>query len=182
MKAKTNEQFIFEANQIHNNKYDYSKVKYKTNKNKVCIICKKHGMFEQTPSSHLQGQGCPKCAHEYVNSLKIISTEEFIRRANVKHKNFYNYSKTQYKGFNSDVIVTCLIHGDFTINAHAHISNGQGCPECGHNNRVNKKLSTTENFILKANLIHNNYYNYSKVQYINAKTKVCIVCPKHGEF
>ena len=44
-----------------------------------------------------------------------------------------------------------------------------------------KKL-TTEEFIDKANKVHNNRYDYSRVEYKNSQTKICIVCPKHGEF
>jgi len=43
------------------------------------------------------------------------------------------------------------------------------------------KLSTKD-FILKAKLIHGDKYDYSKVNYINSSTKVCIMCPEHGEF
>lgn len=39
-----------------------------------------------------------------------------------------------------------------------------------------------ENFIKKANETHNNYYDYSKVEYVNTHTKVLIICPEHGEF
>lgn len=56
-----NEKFISKANELHNNKYDYSKVEYKNNKTKICIICPEHGEFLQTPSNHLLGRGCPKC-------------------------------------------------------------------------------------------------------------------------
>jgi len=41
---------------------------------------------------------------------------------------------------------------------------------------------TTEQFIEKARAIHGDKYDYSKVEYVNAKTKVCIVCKEHGEF
>ena len=44
------------------------------------------------------------------------------------------------------------------------------------------KDSKTETFILKAKLVHNGKYDYSKVEYVNSKTKVCIICPEHGEF
>ena len=46
---------------------------------------------------------------------------------------------------------------------------------------MSKKLTTKE-FILKANIVHNNKYNYSLVNYINSKSKVIIICPIHGEF
>ncbi len=44
-----------------------------------------------------------------------------------------------------------------------------------------KKL-TTEEFIKKAREVHGDRYDYSKVEYVNASTKVCIICKEHGEF
>ena len=44
-----------------------------------------------------------------------------------------------------------------------------------------KKLTINE-FIEKAKKIHGDKYDYSKVIYINNRTKVCIICPIHGEF
>jgi hypothetical protein len=52
---KTTDEFIIEANKIHLNRYDYSKINYKN----VEIICKEHGLFEQIPKHHLHGHGCP---------------------------------------------------------------------------------------------------------------------------
>jgi hypothetical protein len=69
----TNEiKFANEANKIHNNKYDYSKVVYKNQQEKVCIICPEHGEFYQTPCNHLQGYGCPKCGQMYRKKRKAI--------------------------------------------------------------------------------------------------------------
>jgi hypothetical protein len=53
----------------------------------------------------------------------------------------------------------------------------QGCVECSGLKRL-----TTEEFIKKVKLLHGNKYDYSKVNYINNHTKVCIICPEHGEF
>jgi very-short-patch-repair endonuclease len=58
---KTTEEFIQESNLIHSNVFDYSKVNYINNSIKVTIICPIHGEFNQNPSSHLQGAGCPNC-------------------------------------------------------------------------------------------------------------------------
>lgn len=41
---------------------------------------------------------------------------------------------------------------------------------------------TTELFIQKAIQVHGNKYDYSKIEYINAKTKIIIICKEHGEF
>lgn len=54
-------EFIEKANKIHDNKYNYCITKYVNAKDKVSIICKKHGKFTQSPNTHLNGGGCPKC-------------------------------------------------------------------------------------------------------------------------
>lgn len=41
---------------------------------------------------------------------------------------------------------------------------------------------TTEIFIERARKVHGDKYDYSKVEYVDVKTKVCIICPIHGEF
>lgn len=181
MKQITTKEFIERSIKVHGNKYDYTKVAYKGKDTKVCIICPIHGEFWQTPNNHWQGKGCSKCGHDKTNKSKILSNEEFIRRANKKHSNKYIYDKTKYCGFDKDVIVTCPEHGEFLVNAHQHISNGTGCPVCA---RLNKgpSRSTTIEFIKKAIEIHGDKYDYSKVNYTLATNKVEIVCPKHGSF
>ena len=58
-----------------------------------------------------------------------------------------------------------------------HLLRNKGCAEC------NKRLySTTEQFINNAIRVHGDKYDYSKVNYTDSITPVCIICPKHGEF
>lgn len=57
----TNESFAEKANQIHMDKYDYSKSVFTGALDYITIICRKHGDFRQTAASHLSGCGCPKC-------------------------------------------------------------------------------------------------------------------------
>lgn len=76
--------FVKDSNQTHNNKYDYSKVVYKTNRDKVTITCPEHGDFEQNAGSHRAGTGCPKCGEKrsrseeevlaYVRSLGVTAS------------------------------------------------------------------------------------------------------------
>lgn len=66
----TKETFIEKANKVHNNKYDYSETDFKNVNTKVCIICPKHGLFEQLPYNHLKGQGCRKCGRESLRELQ----------------------------------------------------------------------------------------------------------------
>lgn len=60
-KKLTQEEFIYRAREIHDDKYDYSKVEYVNSSTKVCIICPIHGEFWQNSSHHLKGHGCKKC-------------------------------------------------------------------------------------------------------------------------
>ena len=181
MKKVTKEEFIERSRAVHNNKYDYSNVYYVNGSVKVKIICPIHGEFWQSPKDHLKGRGCCKCGHEKTNASKILSNEEFIKRAKKKHKNKYVYDKTIYSGFDKLVIVTCPQHGDFQVKAHHHISNGIGCPECAKINMGPTRM-TTEEFITKARLLHRDAYDYSKVEYVISSQKVEIICPKHGSF
>lgn len=41
---------------------------------------------------------------------------------------------------------------------------------------------TRDTFLIRANVVHNNKYDYSKVNYVNQSTPVIIVCPQHGDF
>ena len=59
----TTESFIINSKLIHGNKYNYSLVNYYKAKIKVKIMCKEHGVFEQTPNNHLNGKGCPLCCN-----------------------------------------------------------------------------------------------------------------------
>lgn len=47
---------------------------------------------------------------------------------------------------------------------------------------IENKSDFRTKFINRSKEIHNNFYNYDKVDYINARTKVIITCPEHGDF
>ena len=175
-KRKSTEKFIEEARIVHGDKYDYSKVKYSSNNDKVCIICPTHGEFWQVASSHLNGNGCPRCGAERTSKALSKTKEEFIDKAMVVHGDKYDYSLVEYKDYNTKVKIKCPIHGVFEQTPKAHAF-GQGCPYCG--GKVHKD---TDTFIRDAIKVHGDRYDYSKVDYVNSKTNVCIICKKHGEF
>src|SRR5690606_29522570 len=70
------------------NKYDYSKIDYKTNKTKIIIICNKHGEFKKNPKEHLKGSGCPSCSGR--NNEKIV--ESFLIKLNIEYKKNFKVS------------------------------------------------------------------------------------------
>ena len=172
---KTTEQFIKEARKIHGNKYDYKKVEYVNNSTKVCIICPIHGEFWQTPKQHLKGHGCPKCAFEKNKDVNRGNLEEFIQHAKGIHGDRYDYSKVEYVNNRTKVCIICKEHGEFWQKPYNHLS-GKGCPKCANKNM------TTIDFILKSKKIHGDKYDYSKAEYKDSHTNVCIICTKHGKF
>ncbi|MCQ2608884.1 MAG: hypothetical protein MJ197_09390, partial [Bacteroidales bacterium] len=93
------ESFIKRSQAKHGDRYDYSLVDYVNSKSKVKIVCPDHGLFEQVPSSHLQGVGCPTCA-----GVVKLTTEEFIEKARRKHGDRYDYSLVKYTKSSSKVM------------------------------------------------------------------------------
>ena len=174
------EEFIKKAKEVHGDKYDYTKTQYKGGRQKICIICPEHGEFWKLPYEHLNGKGCPKCVNKKFTNIKS-TTEEFIERAKEVHNDKYDYSKVNYENCRTKVCITCPEHGEFWQLPYVHLQ-GHGCPKCKTQMFSNKYRLTLCEFIEKANKKHNNFFDYSKVQYVNAYTKVCIICPKHGEF
>lgn len=108
---------------------------------------------------------------------KKLTTEEFITKARAIHDDKYDYSKVVYRNFRSPVTIICPIHGEFKQAPHNHIILKQGCAGCAG---VAKKDVNT--FIEEAKKLHGDHYDYSRVEYKNANTKVKIVCPEHGVF
>ena len=83
----TTDEFIDKAKKIHGDKYDYSETKYENRRTKVNIVCHKkfkngteHGVFSQTPGSHLRGCGCPHCRSSYLETkvFKLL-TEKNVK-------------------------------------------------------------------------------------------------------
>lgn len=174
------EDFITRAKHVHGNKYNYSILTYEGTKTKTAIICKKHGIFEQTPERHMLGSGCPACGKVY--TVKRTSTKEiFVNKARGVHGNRFSYTKVHYIGATVDVTITCKKHGDFRQLPSNHIQGGI-CPRCSLEHRSKMMSYTTSDFINKARKVHADKYDYTHVAYVNKSTPVKIRCPVHGLF
>ena len=166
---------------VHGNKYSYNNFVYKRLIDKSFITCPIHGDFLQSAHSHLKGQGCPKCGIKSRIVKKTMNNDQFIEKANKIHHGKYDYSNVKYEKSNKKVSVICPIHGEFLVRPNDHLM-GRGCITCGNLRKGQAKKDTLESFIVKARDVHGNKYDYSKVEYVNSKTKICITCPIHGEF
>ena len=181
-KTKTNENFIEDAKKVHGEKYDYSKTNYKNSNSKVCIICPEHGEFWQEAGGHLQGAGCPKCGKISMAEKIRKEVSSFIEEVKEVHGNKYDYSEIEYIDQVTKIKVKCNHCNNYFWIAPRGLLNGNGCPYCANLARSIKLKHNTTIFIESAKKVHGNKYDYSKSNYIDAETEVCIICEKHGEF
>ena len=173
--------FVERAKCFHGDRYDYSKVSYVNNKTKVCIVCPEHGDFWQIPNLHLRGNGCSLCGVKRRINQQTYTKETFLKLALEKHGEKYDYSGIKYVDTNTKICIICPKHGPFWQKPAAHIQ-GQGCPQCAVEMIKSKRTYSLADFLKLALEKHGNKYDYSKVNYVNSRTKVCIICPLHGEF
>lgn len=111
-----------------------------------------------------------------------LNKTNFLKNQFIKSHGYkYDYTKVIYNGGTSKVKIICKKHGEFEQNTASHIF-GRGCPKCGFEVSSTKRLSNTEIFIDRSKKIHNNKYNYNKVNYVNNSTNVIITCNVHGDF
>jgi hypothetical protein len=106
-----------------------------------------------------------------------MSTKRFVRRAIEIHGTKYGYSQVNYKNNCTKVDILCLTHGIFAQRPTCHLS-GRGCRQCA----IQNQTASPVEFIRKANVVHENRYDYSNTIYRNVSEKVEIICSKHGSF
>jgi hypothetical protein len=179
----TTEEFISRANEIHNGKYDYSKVDYLNNKTKVCIICPIHGEFWQTPDKHLNRKhGCPLCGGKIP-----YTTESFKEKIKPILDEEYDDSELVYKNNKTKVKLICRHkdsegneHGEFWISP-GHLLYGQGCPKCRYIKSANSKRRSLSEVIAECRKTHGDKYDYSMIkEYKSDVIKYPIKCNKCG--
>lgn len=169
MKKDKLQKYIDISNKIHDFKYDYSKItEIKNVKSPITIICPIHGEFNTNFDNHINHKtSCPYC-----KGVGKKSEKDFIEECKKIHsdKN-YDFSLVKYVNCKTKVKVICHNknilgeeHGVFEIKP-THLINGHGCPKCSN------RYMTTEEWIAKANKIHNFKYDYSLIKKYPNKQK-----------
>lgn len=111
-----------------------------------------------------------------------LTTDEFIARARKTHGETYDYTLVEYRRMDVPVSILCQKHGTFKQTPYHHLS-GSGCSACGVDRTKEELKITVDEFKIRANSVHKNRYDYSKV--VIGKTlreKITIICKVHGEF
>lgn len=163
---------------------------FKENGNlKLKLSCSKHGEFAILYGNFLKGFSCPECAKEkHQQKIMEENSKNFLARAKEVHPEF-DYSKVDYINNHTKIIVGCPKHGDILVNPKSFLNSPTGCQKCSWENtrkgaqasNQKKNQEAKERFIPKVQNKHPDL-DFSKVEYINANTPICVICPKHGEF
>jgi|GEM_PF-1105460 len=161
-KRKSLEDFIAEAKIVHGDTYDYRDFEYVTSNTHGIIICSNpdHKPTLITPSHHLDGQGCSECGEEKRDKWRRSSghdTESWIAKARELHGDRYDYSQSEYTGYDCAITIECHEHGLFVLEpAHQHIETERrrGCGECAsrestHSIAIGKWLTEKEYDFIK---------------------------------
>lgn len=138
------------------------------------LHCKVHGDFIINPHSLFRRRTlcvCKKCSKND-DKYKLA----FIEKSKKIHGDTIDYSKLDMT--DKKVKLRCKIHDEwFEQDKRNHLMYS-GCKKC----ILEKHSLSQDEFIEKSKEVHGDKYDYSKVNYINNKTPVTIICPAHGEF
>ena len=204
----TTDTFTARADAIHDGKYDYSDVVFRSTKIKVSVGCPEHGPWRVVPASHLRGSGCPACARE-ANKAKIAkgkglgSRDAILTRCHEAHGDKFEYRGiTDATRVTDKVTIVCPEHGPFDQTLMSHLR-GHGCRACydqtisarmrsvPRSDRVERGRSWAkrngyggrDNLIAKLGAVHGGKYDFSAVtDDTRATTRITVVCPDHGEW
>ena len=164
-------------------KYEVDISQYQGWDKEITVVCKKHGSFTTTPTKLKYTKNpCPHCREELKKPKKekilVDYKQLFIDKLEKKYPNRFNYENLNY--INADKEITLydsVAEINVTIKPSVLLKQKLDGLRC----YKNSKLPTVK-FIEKARKVHDNKYDYSKTMYIDSKSKVCIICPEHGEF
>lgn len=110
------------------------------------------------------------------HKTKNLTNAEFKKKANTRHSNRYDYTKTNYVNKRTKVVIICPDHGEFQQVPTQHLQ-GKGCKLC------EKRKLLGEEFKQKARKLHHKHFKYNCMKnYIDDWHYVYIYCPIHGEF
>ena len=185
----TLDDFIREADEVHDGYYSYELIKAFKNKTDYYLIncpVKEHEPFSQKGSKHLAGQGCNPCKLKSAGAKRVLPIKVFKERCMMRYKERYDLSRISYRKLHDQIEVGCKVpgHGFFETEANNFMRGKSGCQLCAAIANGLRCRKTNEEFINEAKRIHKKKYDYSLVSYKDTKTNVLITCPKedHGIF
>lgn len=110
-----------------------------------------------------------------------LTKDQFVAKARAVHGDCFDYSSVDYVNSHTKILIRCVSHGEFTQKPSNHLS-GFGCLKCGHRMAGQYHKKDTDSFILDAQAVHGDAYNYSKTVYKGAREPLSVICRTHGIF
>lgn len=185
------ESIIEQFQQVHHQRYAYDRFQYQGIDSKATITCSEHGDFKQTPYSHRKGSGCPHCGIREGARNRIKPWSFYLRQAQQRHGNKYDYSDVTYVNSSTPIRIGCAQHGTFEQIPALH-AKGHGCVRCAHsletrlrntsNPRSHRVPWSFERFERRAHELHQRRYTYKRTIIRGQSTPVLAFCSDHGPF
>lgn len=168
--------FLQDMKTKYGDRLDFTDSVFKNVKAPVKAYCKiHHEHFVTNGKGILLGRGCLKCKSEKISHALSMTQEEYLAEINAAHGEMYGHDSVVYTDAKNNVTVHCYKHGDFEIQAYAHLR-GRGCPKCSYEAFGLRCKSNTKEFSAKATVLKQDKYNYSRAVYVDSHTPVEILC------
>lgn len=171
----------------HGDTYILDGVEYVSMRDYVYPTCREHGVFKICAYDFAHIRGCPTCGRLNKNKCENrkkpqkLTFDEFEEKANIIHNYKYKYIKDSFINMKLCMTMICPIHGEFTQPPSSHLR-GCGCNKCGIESRTLKQTMTTDDYISKCRIVHNDKYIYTNTIYNGCYEDVEVICPIHGVF
>lgn len=133
------------TNSLDNKSYDIDGTIFANNQVRVNVTCLEHNNIYSQTVQNIQRDwnGCPVCMSELSAQNLKKDTTHFIQKSTEKHGDRYDYSKSNYDGWEKQVIIICKKHGEFSQRANDHL-NGHNCPRCSNSSYSIAEQEITE--------------------------------------
>ena len=179
----TQDEFVKRAKKAHGNHLDFSRAEYRTQYDKVTVVCLDHGPFGILPFNLWHGGGCPDCGKISAGLARRTTPKTFLKKARKIHGETYDLSSVRYVRARDYITPLCAKHGEFEV-LPANFLSGTGCPVCATAKQV-LMMNTSARLKDVSKLfraIHGNRYDYSQLDYRRIDIAVTIICKRHGPF
>jgi hypothetical protein len=180
--------FVSKAREVHGDTYEYPiDQEYQGNKQKLNIVCRKHGPFSQNANKHLSGRGCPDCSNDLKRERNAVVSEITKQGLTARLSSInphWEYDVSTYERLHKPMRCVCPDHGEFFAQP-ANLLNSSGCVECGKAKFQKHMLArrlTTEDWVARAREKHGDRYCYEETVYVSESEKVSVRCKVHGIF
>lgn len=169
-------EFFLKACTLHVYKYTYKKETFKNLSSTITCKCPEHGEFHIIADNHIrQLQGCKLCSNLERGKVKSKGMDKFIKDATEKFKENCIYCHSEYKNNRSLIKYSCPKHGVQEQTAHT-ILKSKGCPECSKERQTQADRTSFQEFVLRAEKVHSNLYNYDETKWQSLSHPTMIFC------